>query len=203
VNIPDMREIPAGPHFVGAGEDDKFAVDCERPRRRVDLDRPFLLAVFPATCADLGGGGRLPATGVSWYDAADYCRALSQHSGRRFRLPTEIEWEIACRAGTETPFWCGCDITPAQANFLYDESGARVGPGRTTPRGAYPPNAFGLEDMAGNVLEWCIDEWLPGMRVIRGGAWDLLPRLLRSSWRDAADPGARRDNIGFRVACDL
>lgn len=197
-----MRPIPKGTYWVGAGEDDKFALDCERPRRRVTLDRDVWLGVFPVTEREMGGTTDLPAVAVSWFDAVAYCAALRAATGEPWRLPTEEEWEIACRAGSATPFASGKMIAPGNANFLYDETGNRVGPGRRTPKGSYPANAFGYEDMAGNVLEWCLDEWHPGSgtHVIRGGAWDLLPRLLRSSWRDAAPPETRRDNLGFRLA---
>ncbi|MDB6073602.1 MAG: hypothetical protein JWO89_1242, partial [Verrucomicrobiaceae bacterium] len=123
----------------------------------------------------------------------------------------EVEWEYACRAGSATIFAFGEALESPQANYLYDEHGFKVGPGsRTLPR-SYPPNAFGLEDMHGNVCEWVADAWRPSyvaspedsLRVIRGGAWDYMPRLLRSAWRDSAPPKTMRDNLGFRVAFDF
>jgi formylglycine-generating enzyme required for sulfatase activity len=196
--------IPAGEYWVGAGDDDKFAASCEGPRRKVVLEHPFWMSVFPVTERERGGHSDLPAVRVSWHDATAHCRELTQRTGAAWRLPTGVEWEIACRAGAGTPFWCGFTIGTDQANYLHDESGRRVGPGRRTPPGTYPPNHFGLEDMAGNVLEWCAGEWAPGspLREVRGGAWDLLPRLLRSSWRDGLPPDVRQDNLGFRLACD-
>lgn len=198
-----MREIPPGSYEIGAGEDDKFALDCERPRRRVRIPGGTLLGVFPVTEREMGGSSDLPALGVSWLDAGAFCKRLSEETGRLFRLPYEAEWEVACRAGTTTPFWTGTTLPQSAANYLYDESGNRIGPGHRTPRGTYPANPFGFQDMTGNVLEWCADPWSAASadRVLRGGAWDLLPRLLRSSWRDAAPPATRRDNIGFRIAC--
>ena len=202
--MPVMCEIPPGEYWVGAGEDDKFTASCEGLRRRVVLERPFWLAAFPVTERDLGGDSLLPAVHLSWHDAVGHCLAMSQRTGASWRLPTGVEWEIACRAGCPAPFWCGHSIGTGQANYLHDESGRRVGPGCRTLPGSYQPNAFGLEDMAGNVLEWCSNAWRPGsaLREVRGGAWDLLPRLLRSSWRDGLPPDTRQDNLGFRLACD-
>jgi formylglycine-generating enzyme required for sulfatase activity len=141
----------------------------------------------------------------------NYAAWLREQTGQPFRLLTEAEWEYCCRASTMTIFGTGDDIDPSQANYLYDEHGFKVGPGHRTPKGTYAPNAFGLEDMHGNVCEWVADVWRPthdailcdGLRVIRGGAWDYMPRLLRSAWRDFASPETRRDNLGFRIACDL
>lgn len=217
---PAAVTIPAGEFWMGESEGDKFANDTERPRHLVRIARPFRLAVFPVTRALLRGrvadspADDLPATGVSWTEAVAFCRALGG------RLPSEAEWEYAARAGTLTPFPGGFDLRVSEANFLYSEHGERIGLGRTTPAGTHPPNAFGLEAMAGNVCEWCADAWHPDyvnapvdgsartdgrhdLRVIRGGAWDYLPRLLRSSWRDALPASTRRDNVGFRVAWDL
>ena len=135
---------------------------------------------------------------------------LSSETGDSWRLPTEIEWEYACRAGSETLFPQGDDLTPADANFLFDESIERVGPGGVTPVGTYPPNPWGFHDLLGNVNEWTASPWaqthetdasiVPGSFTIRGGSWDGLPRLLRPSWRDGMEAGARGDHLGFRVA---
>jgi len=162
----------------------------------------------------------LPVVNVSWHDANAFCAWLGERTGQVWRLPSEAEWEIACRGGTDTPFSTGGTLPPKAANYLYNESGERVGPGRRTAVGSYAPNAWGLHDMHGNVAEWCADAWRPSYegsaadgspcpglpdstRVIRGGAWDLLPRLLRSACRDALPPDTRRDNVGFRVALTL
>jgi formylglycine-generating enzyme required for sulfatase activity len=163
----------------------------------------------------------LPVTSISWEDATDFCHWLSAECGRAFRLPTEAEWEYCCRAGTTTAFSTGREITVADANYLYNENGQRIGIGGLTGAGSYPPNQFGLEDLHGNVCEWVVDAWhpnyngvpcdgsawqdggVPEFRVIRGGAWDYLPRLLRSSWRDSLHQSAQRDNVGFRIAVTL
>jgi len=223
---PWMIAIRAGEFTMGASRDDKFANDTERPAHRVSV-AAFALGRFPvavgeyrAFCAGHAPGddAELPVVGVRWNDARDYCEWLSAVSGRRYRLPSEAEWEFACRAGSAEPFAFGKEITPREANFFYGESGARIGRGARTKCGEFPANQFGLHDLHGNVCEWMEDAWHANysdapcdgsawiyggdakLRVIRGGAWDHLPRLLRSAWRDGLDANRRRDNLGFRVA---
>jgi formylglycine-generating enzyme required for sulfatase activity len=215
---------------MGENGDDRFATDTERPSHSVCVSRAFALGRFPVTTGEYrrfdplhspGDDPLLPVVNVSWDDAQGYCAWLGRETGEGFRLPTEAEWEFACRGGTNAPFATGDDITPADANFLYSEDGSRIGLGRRTPAGRYPANRFGLEDVHGNVCEWVEDAWHPHYRgapgdgsawvlggdprrrVIRGGAWDYLPRLLRSAWRDSLPREHRRDNVGFRVATDL
>jgi len=219
---PDFVPIPAGNFLMGENADDKFAGDTERPRHAVRVE-PFLLARTPVTIGEFrnfrpehepGQPAGWPAAMVSWDDAAGYCGWLGGGS----RLPTEAEWEFAARAGTTTPYPWGDAITPSHANYYYAEDGRKIGCGHRTPPGRFPPNAFGLLDMLGNVCEWTQDRWhpdyqgapadgsartgsgLPDRRVLRGGAWDYMPRLLRVSWRDGLPRTARRDNVGFRVA---
>jgi formylglycine-generating enzyme required for sulfatase activity len=217
IDLPEMVLIPAGSFLMGTAGDDRFASSTERPAHKVLIASPFAVSRFPITEAKWreficsGPGSLLPAVGVSWRDAMDFTLWLSSRSGRAFRLLTEAEWEYCCRAGSTTIFASGDSLEPAQANYLYDEHGIKTGPGGRTPPGTYPANAFGLEDMHGNVCEWVADAWRPtygdapnpGYRTIRGGAWDYMPRLLRSAWRDFAAPDAMRDNLGFRVACHL
>jgi len=223
---PMLRPIPAGEFVMGESDADKFANDTERPRHIVRI-APFRLAAFPVTNAEFrrhapdfapDEPADLPVVNVTWREAVAYCTWLSDATGGSLRLPSEAEWEYACRAGTTTPFQSGDEITPADANFLYDEHGSRIGRGERTAAGTFASNAFGLEAMHGNVCEWCADTWHANYhgapadstgwtdgdradrRVIRGGAWDYLPRLLRSSWRDALPEDTRRDNVGFRIA---
>lgn len=224
--VPQLVALPAGEFIMGENADDKFANDTERPSHRVAIPGPFALGIYPLRVGEFRRfrpdhsahePAAWPVVSVSWQEATDYCQWLTVQSGRRFRLPSEAEWEYACRAGTSTPFAPGDDITTADANFLYDETGRRIGPENRTPVGSYPPNAFGLHDLHGNVCEWVADSWHPNYlaaprdgqawiqtnderRVIRGGAWDYLPRLLRSSWRDWRVKSYRADNLGFRVA---
>ena len=216
IEIPAMMRIEAGRFVMGTVGGDKFANSTERPAHEVTIPRPFEVARFPVTegqfSAFKGGGpvSALPVVRVSWHDAMAYVHWLSCQTGRAFRLLTESEWEYGCRAGTSTIFAYGDVLETESANFLYDEYGFKVGPGKRTVSGSYLPNAFGLEDMHGNVCEWVADAWRPSYvadpeensRVIRGGAWDYMPRLLRSAWRDHAPLDTKRDNLGFRVACD-
>lgn len=226
---PDVVPVPVTEFVMGASEDDKFATDTERPAHRVRFAHRFALGRFPVTVGEYrrfspahapDDPASVPVVDVSWHDAAGYCAWLGDAAGWPYRLPTEAEWECACRAGTTDPFSSGETIAVADANFLYDETGRRVGLGERTRIDAYPPNGLGLHDLHGNVCEWVADAWHPNYagaptdgsawtdegeprRVIRGGAWDYLPRLLRSAWRDGLPADAVRDNVGFRVALTL
>ncbi len=209
---------------MGENENDKFANDTERPRHKVHI-ASFRLGRFPVTIGEFrefrpnheaGQPEDWPVTMVTWDEAIAYCERL----GGGIRLPSEAEWEYAARAGSQTPFPWGADITPENANYYYTEQGNKIGPGQRTPCGSYPPNAFGIFDMTGNVCEWTMDAWqashkeapadgsarvattTPAARVLRGGAWDYLPRLLRVSWRDRLLQNQRRDNVGFRLAAN-
>lgn len=152
-------------------------------------------------------------------EVENFLERLGMQDGKSYRLPSEAEWEYACRAGcVGTVFPKGSSLAAADANFLYDESGVQVGSGAPTPPGRFPANGHGLFDMLGNVCEWTADAWHPSFigapadgsawlnggkpscRVIRGGGWDHLPRVLRASWRDWAPENARWDNLGFRIA---
>ena len=215
---------------MGDSAGDRFATETERPAHRVAFGHPFGLGRFPVTVGEYrafapghspGDDPGLPAVDVSWDEARAYCAWLARETGLGFRLPSESEWEYACRAGSSSPFSTGDDLTTGDANFLYSEEGLRVGHGARTPAGTYPPNAYGILDAHGNVCEWVEDAWHPNYRgaprdgspwttgaeserrVIRGGAWDYLPRLLRCSWRDSLPRTRRRDNVGFRIARTL
>jgi len=171
-----------------------------------------------------------PVEQVSWEDAMEFCRRLSQRTGRHYTLPSEAQWEYACRAGTSTPFALGETITPELANYdgTYTYGNGPKGKNRkqTTPVGTFPANAWGLQDMHGNVWEWCLDDWHEsyegapvdgsawvdgaqgqsskregGMRLLRGGSWDGIPGLCRSARRIHALPVLANDSIGLRVVC--
>ena len=108
-------------------------------------------------------GGRRPVERVTWYDATEFCQNLSKKTGKNYRLPSESQWEYACRAGTITAFYFGRTITSKlvnyNANFSYGNAPKGEYRKQTTDVGSFPPNAFGLYDMHGNVWEWCADEW--------------------------------------------
>lgn len=225
---PVMIDIPPGWFTMGENPGDKFATEIERPAHEVSISPGLAFSVAPVTFGEFRNfrpgylpeeDPSLPAVYISWVDAAEYCAALSLKTGRPYRLPSESEWEFACRAGSVAAFTFGEELTPAMANFLYAANGRKVGQGRRTPAGAYPPNGFGLHDVHGNVCEWVADVWHPSyigapaegsawngggeLRVIRGGAWDDLPHLMRCSHRDCLPRQCRRDNVGFRIAVSL
>jgi formylglycine-generating enzyme required for sulfatase activity len=159
------------------------------------------------------GRGRLPVFNVSWWDALGYVDWLSNATGRRHRLPSEAEWEYCCRAGSNAVFATGDHLSVDDANYLYTDFRERPGLGRPTVVGSYPPNAFALCDMHGNVCELVADAWRDNYasqpsddtpyRVVRNGGWDAMPRILRCAFRDWIHKDQRLDNVGFRVACDV
>jgi formylglycine-generating enzyme required for sulfatase activity/RES domain-containing protein len=155
---------------------------------------------------------RRPVESVNWFDAQEFCRRLSQRTGRTYTLPSESQWEYACRAGTTTPYAFGVTISQMQAN---------VASSGTTEVGRFPANAWGLHDMHGNVWEWCADHWHPNylgapddgrswidstadedeQRLLRGGSWDFVPEDCRSACRIHYGPDDADYDVGFRVVC--
>lgn len=175
VSIPN-RSYKMGKYPVTFEEYDAF---CEMTGREKPDDRGW-------------GRSRRPVINVSWYDAKAYVTWLSETAGEKYRLPTEDEWEHACRAETTTRYsWGDKDPTPDQANF-----GCVVN--KTTEVGTYPPNPWGLYDMHGNVWEWC-EDGISDIQVLRGGSWINYPEVLRSAFRDFGLAGYRIDFRGFRV----
>ena len=235
----DMVDIPGGQFMMGSpeGEGD----DSEKPQHKVTVE-PFFMGKYPVTqkqwkaiaslpkvSRDLEPnpsdfkGDNLPVESISWEDAVEFCARLSRETGREYRLPTEAEWEYACRSSTTTPFHFGYTITGELANYRTSQIYALEQKGKyrgeTTPVGSFPPNAFGLYDMHGNVWEWCEDDfhnnydgaptdgsaWLSGVSnmkvVIRSGSWSDSPRFCRSACRVANTRAIRYGHIGFRVVC--
>ncbi len=166
-----------------------------------------------------------PVVCVNWEDAQAYVKWLAEKTAKGYRLPSEAEWEYACRAGTMTPFWWGKSITPSQANYdgnyVY-EGGGNKGEYRkkTLPVKSFPPNPWGLYQVHGNVWEWCEDTWHDnytgapadgsvwatgdsGLRVVRGGSWYDYPRYLRAAIRVRNTPVVRYDIVGFRLSRTL
>jgi formylglycine-generating enzyme required for sulfatase activity len=241
---PEMVVIPAGSFQMGAPDDEPDRNANEGPQRLVTIGRPLAVGKFEVTFAEwqacVAGGGckgnpdpgdenwgkdRHPVINVSWDDAQEYVGWLSKATGRPYRLLTEAEWEYAARAGTISPFATGAAITPEQANFqtaFKDDGESREGEYReqTIKAGSFPPNAFELHDMHGNVWEWVQDNWHEDyagaptdgsvrgggdatMRVKRGGGWYSLVEEVRSASRQGDQPDHRGADIGFRVAREL
>jgi formylglycine-generating enzyme required for sulfatase activity len=166
-----------------------------------------------------------PVTGVSWVDAQKYLGWLSDKTGQLYRLPSEAEWEYACRAGTKTAFHFGDQISTELANYdgHYTYNGSPRGAylQGTNKAGVFPPNPWGLFDMHGNVWEWTQDvvhhnydgapadgsAWEAGgdqdRRILRGGSWLYNPRYLRSALRNGFSAVLANDIVGFRVARKL
>jgi formylglycine-generating enzyme required for sulfatase activity len=219
----------------------------ELPQHWVGIEKPVAMGRYPVTVGEWRAfvratgwtqGGEVnweapgfpqtdahPVVGINWYDAQDYLRWLSQATGRRYRLPSEAEWEYACRAGTKTAFSFGDTISTELANydgnFTYN-GGARGAYRRgTTPAGMFPANPWGLYDMHGNVWEWVQDvvhenyegapldgsAWEEGgdqaRRILRGGSWLYNPRYLRSALRNGFSSALSNDIVGFRVVREL
>jgi len=199
--------------------------------REIRIDRPFYMAAHQVTqeqyAAVVGDnpstfkGDKRPVENVTWEDAANFCQLLSERTGRTVRLPTEAEWEYACRAGMTAPFSTGATITAEQANFNaslpYGDGPVGENRARTTDVGTFPPNPWGLYDMHGNVQEWCQDWYGPydaastldpsgpaggEQRVLRGGSWRSPPDRVRSASRDASPPDGKGRQIGFRFVVE-
>jgi formylglycine-generating enzyme required for sulfatase activity len=242
-----LMAIPSGKFWMGSpeSEEGRWSDGREGPRHQVSVE-PFFISQFPITQAqwrfvawERRGEGEielelepsyfkgddLPVEQVSWYEAVEFCQRLSELTGRYYRLPTEAEWEYACRGDTTTPFYFGATVTRDLANYTASITYAQAPEGeyreKTTPVGQFLPNTFGLYDMHGNVREWCLDRWhgnyesgpMDGSawlteheganRVVRSGSWNCIPRYCRSACRNDLSPGLRSYDFGFRVVCDL
>jgi formylglycine-generating enzyme required for sulfatase activity len=224
----DLVLIPGGKFMMG---DNKHHQD-EQPIHQVTLP-PFYMGKYSITQAQyrsimgenmgVGLGADYPIEQINWDDALEFCSKLSHQTGKKYSLPSEAQWEYACRATTNTAFHFGDIITPDLVNYNgdYPYNGAPKGENRerATPVGSFPPNAFGLYDMHGNVWEWCLDEYQPNYlgaltdgsalnlsasegerkRVMRGGAWDYVAKGCRSAVRCSLAPKIRIDGCGLRV----
>lgn len=230
---------------MGSPESEKERSNDESPQHQVTV-KPFFMGKFTITQAqwqvvaalpkvrtDLNTnpskfkGANRPVEAVSWHDAKEFCARLSQKTGKTYRLPSEAEWEYACRGGTTTPFHFGETITPEIANYngSYAYGAGSKGKYRqeTTPVGSFGvANAFGLYDMHGNVWEWCADNWHSNYqnapsdatiwlssdgvveRVFRGGSWWINnPSYCRSANRFDSLPRDSYYDVGFRAVCSV
>ncbi|MFO0925716.1 MAG: bifunctional serine/threonine-protein kinase/formylglycine-generating enzyme family protein [Gemmataceae bacterium] len=219
--------IPPGSFLMGSPPTEEQRSDNET-QHRVTLTQGYWLGVHEVTQAQwravMGNnpskfkGDNLPVESVSWDDCQAFCRKLGEKTGKRFRLPTEAEWEYACRAGTTTTFHFGETISTEQANYDGNYTYGRGKKGtycqKTTPVGNYPANSWGLHDMHGNVWEWCQDWFgayglqdikdpkglLSGAaRVLRGGSWYGHPWNCRAAFRRRLVPDRRYGTYGCRV----
>ena len=235
----DPKEKKDKGRFMMGSPGNESARDGDEKQHQVTLTEGFWLGKYEVTqkeWEDVMGnnpsnfktsGKRAPVEQVSWEEAKEFCKRLNERErkagrlpkGYEYSLPTEAQWEYACRAGTETPFAFGSSLSSRQANFdgNYPYGGASKGPylEKTTEVGSYSPNAWGLYDMHGNVYEWC-EDWYGdypagpvtnpsgppsgSSRVLRGGSWDDRALPCRSASRSRSAPSSRRNDIGFRLA---
>lgn len=227
--------IPPGEFLMGAPESERGSKNSERPQHLVRFPQAFYLSAHPVTQGQFervlgrtpsyftkarGGAQDHPVESVTWNDAVEFCQALGElpeekHAGHRYRLPTEAEWEYACRAGTTTPFSFGELLTVMQAIFNCPTGGRYCGKS-TAPIGQRPANPWGLMDMHGNVREWCADWFSPDyyahspvenppgpasgqFRTVRGGSFATAMADCRSAARQGQPPGQAAKDLGFRV----
>jgi formylglycine-generating enzyme required for sulfatase activity len=246
----EMVAIPGGTFLMGTEDEEierlvkKFDWEGfrgERPQHRVTVSS-FYMGRYPITQSQWKAiaatakididlktnpsnfkGNELPVERVNWYQATEFCKRLSRETKQEYRLPSEAEWEYACRAGTTTPFYFGETITGELANYRSSETYADEYKGeyrqQTTPVGQFPPNAFGLYDMHGNVWEWCADTWHgnydgaptdgsawiekgnDNFSPLRGGSWCDSPNYCRSAYRYGSSRRGYDSSDGFRVVC--
>lgn len=239
----DMVAIPGGAFLMGAAQGEKSSyTDSDKPQHEVRVN-PFYIGKYPITQAqwkaiaslpkiqrDLNPepshfkGENLPVEQVSWYDAVEFCARLAQYTGKKYQLPSEAQWEYACRGSTTTPFYFGATIISQLVNYYASEGSYAVEPSgefrkSTTKVGSFPPNDFGLYDLHGNVYEWCADPWHKNYdaaptdgsvwlsdnpkdnryRILRGGGWATESRQCRSAQRTRFGPNKKYSVIGFRV----
>ena len=239
----EMVHIPGGTFIMGSPENEEGYYESQSPQHQVTVPSFFmgkylvtqkqwrLVAALPKVKIDLESdpsnfkGDNLPVESVSWNHAQEFCARLSRKTNQTYRLPSEAEWEYACRGGTTTPFYFGETISTELANYdgNYTYGGGAKGEYRekTTEVGKFPANPCGLYDMCGNIWEWCEDEWHENYinaptdgsawsngsnnyMSLRGGSWIDDPEDCRSASR-YYNNGAERDNlydtVGFRVVC--
>ena len=238
-----MVSIPPGKFIMGAPEKERYSSDREHPLHQVKVAN-FLLGKYPVTQAQWKfvanlpkikrelkpnpahfKGNNLPVESISWWEAMEFCDRLSTHTGKKYRLPSESEWEYACRANSQTPF-AYCETLTSQladyvSTYAYALETTIPYHEATTTVGSFSPNAFGLYDLHGNVREWCADPWHENYhgapknskawqkggkqewRILRGGSWANKPSHCRSAHRSGYPAYSLNRTIGFRVAMSL
>ena len=233
-DCPEMIVIPAGSFMMGSPATENNHQNDEGPKPHyVTIARPFTVSKFDVTFADWDacvkvggcprtteggfGGGTKPVINVTWDDAQQYVAWLSKMTGKSYRLLTEAEWEYAARAGTTTAYYWGNEFLKGYAHC--NGCGSSKWDNQTSPVGSFKSNAFGLNDMAGNVWQWvqdCYDDYKDAptdgsasisgdcnRRVVRGGAWNLIPRDLRTAVRGRNSSDDRSNVLGVRVGRTL
>ncbi len=214
--------IAAGRFLMGSPQSDAQAHSDEKPQHEVWISEPFYLGIHPVTQgqweAVMGsnpsrfqGDPQRPVERVSWDDVQVFLERLSERDGRAYRLPSEAQWEYACRAGSTGAYCFGDDVGELVNYAWYDANSGNT----THPVGEKQANAWGLYDMHGNVWEWCQDFYSDyqataatdprgpdagAHRVIRGGCWSYSAQLVRSAYRVALGPALRVDYLGFRCS---
>lgn len=236
--ILEMVAIPGGTFIMGSPENEEGRSSDESPQHQVTVPS-FFMSKYPVTqkqwraVAALGKvyidlesdpsyfkGDNLPVERVSWNDAQEFCARLSRMANKTYRLPSEAEWEYACRGGTTTPFYCGetisTDLANYNGNYTYGQGQKGQFREKTTEVGIFPANPFGLYDMCGNVWEWCEDGWhenyinppIDGSawtslssedKLLRGGSWGDAPSYCRSACRYNYNPDRSYSYLGFRL----
>ena len=229
--IPEMVIIPPGRFEMGDIWGD--GNNSEKPVHTVNIHKPFAFGRYPVTFDEYDtyaqatgrklpgvetlGQGRRPMINVTGKDVEAYVKWLSQETGKRYRLPTEAEWEYVARSGGKEEKWAGTSAEGELGDYAwYDQNSG----GKTHLVGEKKPNGLGLYDMSGNVREWVQDCWHDNyegapddgtawetgdnmLRVLRGGSWSDLPRRVRSSYRGRTNRDGRYSTVGFRLAQDL
>lgn len=231
-----MVRIAPGKFVMGSPATEEDSQTHEQPQRQVDISEFYLgqtqvtqtqwSAIFNDKSASLNRQNRLPAHSMNWLEAIDFCDRLSEKTGRQYRLPSESEWEYACRSHTTTPFAYGDSIIPSVVNYNGEHPYAQAAKGifrqKATPVATFAPNLFGLYDMHGNLWEWCLDEWFDSydgaptdgspwgnitvrdgqqLRVVRGGSWFSHARICRAASRAGLFALFRHNFYGMRVVC--
>jgi uncharacterized protein (TIGR02996 family) len=221
--VLELTLIPPGSFWMGTLAEEGGEGLTETPRHLVTLTRGFWMGVYQFTQAQwqlvMGdspshfSGPTCPVETITWSRSKECCAQLSERFGGRFRLPSEAEWEYACRAGTYSAYHSGNDEAALARAGWYAKNSDR----RTMPVGELTPNAWGLHDMHGNVYEWCADRFRTfsaepvtnpfgretSSHSIRGGYWGRPYQSCRSAYRDGYTRGAQASIAGFRVARDL
>ena len=236
----EMVNVPAGSAWVGSPKNEQGRRTAEGSSRRVSVDYSFWIGKYEVTTQEYLVVRELrqylslvqdhlehPVTSINWFSARKFCRKLTEREaaagrlpeGFVYRLPTELEWEYACRAGTRSPYAIGegDSLSSDSANFdgeyPYGGADASVARGGSVAVGTFQPNRWGIYDMHGNVWEWCLDRYGAAgakqrefdvkdsevLRSIRGGSWSSSGRFCRSASRLGSPDSQRRGNLGFRI----